>query len=105
MELTAAIKALELAREAKIILFTDSQYVKNGITQWIKNWKKNGWKTAANKPVKNQDLWMKLDGLLSDRDVDWRWVRGHNDNPRNERADQLANKGIEQLLGVNGYEE
>jgi ribonuclease HI len=104
MELTAAIKALQISPKTPttITIFTDSQYVKNGITQWIKNWKKNGWKTAANKPVKNQDLWVKLDGLMNGRDVEWRWVRGHNDNPGNERADQLANKGIEQLLGLNG---
>jgi len=99
MELTAAIVALEsLKRGCKVDLTTDSQYVKKGITEWIGNWKKRGWKTADKKPVKNVDLWQRLDSALQPHDVKWHWVRGHTGHPENERADQLANRGIDELL-------
>ncbi|MCK5477443.1 MAG: ribonuclease HI [Methylococcales bacterium] len=95
MELTAAIKALEaLNKPSKIALHTDSKYVLQGITEWITNWKKRGWKTAAKKPVKNVDLWRRLDALIENHDIDWIWVRGHSGNEGNERADLLANMGI-----------
>lgn len=98
MELMAAIRALEsLKRKCKVELTTDSEYVKNGITQWIQNWKKRGWKTANRKPVKNMDLWQRLDKAVSEHDVDWHWVRGHTGHPENERADELANKAIDEL--------
>lgn len=91
MEMLAAIRALEeTPRGAKVVLHTDSQYVKNGITGWIKGWKRNGWKNASKKPVKNRDLWEKLDALAEERDVDWRWVKGHDGHPENERVDDLA---------------
>ncbi len=99
MELMAAIRALEsLTRRCKVSLTTDSSYVRNGITQWLPNWKQRGWKTAAKKAVKNADLWQRLDLAAQAHDVTWHWVRGHNGHPENERADQLANKGIDQLL-------
>ena len=95
MELTAVIEALRaLSRPVKVVLHTDSKYVQQGITGWIKNWKKNGWKTAAKTPVKNVDLWKQLDLLASEYDIDWRWVKGHSGNEGNERADQLANDGL-----------
>jgi len=98
MELMAAIMAMEsLTRPCKVALTTDSQYVKNGINQWMDNWKKRGWKTADKKPVKNQDLWKRLDAALKDHEVEWHWVRGHTGHPENERADELANKGITEL--------
>lgn len=98
MELMAAIMAMEsLTRPCKVALTTDSQYVKNGINQWMDNWKKRGWKTADKKPVKNQDLWKRLDAALQDHEVEWHWVRGHTGHPENERADELANKGILEL--------
>lgn len=98
MELMAAIMAMEsLTRPCKVALTTDSQYVKNGINQWMDNWKKRGWKTADKKPVKNQDLWKRLDAALQDHEVEWHWVRGHTGHPENERADELANKGIMEL--------
>jgi ribonuclease HI len=75
---------------------TDSQYVKNPITQWIHNWKRNGWKTAAKKPVKNIDLWQRLDAAISSHQVEWAWIKGHSGHPENERADALANRGIEE---------
>lgn len=93
MELTAAIEALR-ATSGAIRLYTDSQYVKNGITDWIRNWKRNGWRTADKKPVKNQDLWVALDEAISAREVEWRWVKGHNGHPENERADALARAGL-----------
>ncbi|MDZ4761179.1 MAG: ribonuclease HI [Alphaproteobacteria bacterium] len=97
MELMAAIKALESARAgAAITLHTDSQYVKDGLTKWIKGWKRNGWKTADKKPVKNQDLWIRLELAAEVHKVDWRWVRGHNGDEGNERADALARKGCEE---------
>ncbi len=91
MEMFAAIRALEeTPKGASVVIHTDSQYVKNGITGWIKGWKRNGWKNAAKKPVKNRDLWERLDALAEERTVDWRWVKGHNGHPENERADELA---------------
>ena len=99
MELIAAIEGLKAAGPAPTIrLYTDSQYVKNGITSWIAGWKKNGWRTAARKPVKNQDLWMALDAIVEDaaqegRAIEWRWVKGHAGDPGNERADALARAG------------
>ncbi len=98
MELMAAIKALEaLKKPSKVILNTDSQYLRKGMLEWIHNWKKNGWKTSARKPVKNDDLWQQIDKLVAKHDVEWVWVKGHSGNPGNEVADELANKGIETL--------
>lgn len=98
MELLAAISALEaLKRPLSVELYTDSQYVRKGITEWIHNWKRNGWKTASKQPVKNQDLWQRLDAALSIHNVEWHWVKGHAGHPLNERADQLANKAMDQL--------
>mgnify|MGYP001312793582 CR=1 FL=1 len=98
MELTAAIQALKYFEDReKITLFTDSQYVKNGIESWINNWKKNGWKTASKKPVKNKELWVKLDLLIAKHNVIWKWVKGHAGNLYNEKADLLARKYIEKL--------
>ena len=95
MELTAVIKALEcLNRKCKIVITTDSNYVKNGITDWIKSWKNNGWKTAKKSPVKNKELWIKLDLLVANHDIDWKWIKGHSGHPQNERADELANEAI-----------
>jgi len=95
MELMAAIKGLEaLTENCEVILTTDSQYVRQGITQWIANWKKNGWKTAAKKPVKNSDLWQQLDEQAERHKIDWRWVKGHSGHRENEIADTLANEGI-----------
>lgn len=91
MELMAAIQALEsLKRPLPVVLYTDSTYVRDGITKWIHGWKRNGWKTAAKKPVKNEDLWRRLDAALADHRIEWRWVKGHAGHPENERADQLA---------------
>ena len=99
MELMAAIQALEnLTRECKVVLTTDSEYVRKGITEWMSNWKKRGWKTASKQPVKNKDLWQRLDKAATQHQVEWHWVRGHTGHPENERADQLANKGIDELL-------
>ena len=96
MELTAVIEALAtLKRRSQVVVYTDSEYVKNGITSWIHNWKARGWKTADRKPVKNIDLWQRLDELGQAHAVDWRWVRGHAGDPGNERADRLANRGVE----------
>ncbi len=98
MELMAVIQGLKaLNRRCAVAITTDSQYVKNGITQWIHNWKRNGWKTAAKKPVKNEDLWRELDDAVSAHDISWHWVKGHSGHDENERADELANRGIEQL--------
>jgi ribonuclease HI len=95
MELTAAIMALEsLTRPVPVRLHTDSQYVRDGITRWIAGWKKNGWKTAARKPVKNEDLWRRLDAAQARHSVSWHWVRGHDGHPENERADELARRAI-----------
>ena len=96
MELLAAISALEiLDRPSKIKIITDSSYVKNGVTQWLENWKKNKWKTAARKPVKNVELWRRLDEAKSRHEVSWECVKGHAGHPENERADELARKGME----------
>jgi len=95
MELTAAIEALEaLTEPCQVTLTTDSTYVRDGITRWLANWKQNGWRTAAKKPVKNQELWQKLDRQASRHDVTWKWVKGHSGHPENERADMLANQGM-----------
>ena len=100
MELQAVISALNiLKRPCEIILHTDSQYVKNGISTWIHGWKKNGWKTADKKPVKNADLWLALDEAQRQHKIDWRWVKGHSGHEFNERADQLANRGVDLALG------
>jgi ribonuclease HI len=98
MELMAAIRGLEtLTRGCPVVLTTDSQYVMKGITEWITNWKKRNWKTAGRKPVKNVDLWQRLDSALAQHQVEWQWVRGHSGHPENERADALANRGIDEL--------
>jgi ribonuclease HI len=100
MELTAVIESLEaLKRPCRVRIVTDSQYVKQGITQWIARWRRNGWRTAAKQPVKNRDLWERLDAALQRHQVEWEWVRGHTGHPENERADQLANKGVESIGG------
>ncbi len=96
MELLAAINALEsLSRPSEVTVVTDSAYVKNGVTQWIHGWKRNGWKTSTRKPVKNEDLWRRLDEAQSRHRVDWRWIKGHAGHEENERADQLARDGME----------
>jgi ribonuclease HI len=95
MELTAVIRALEaLKQPSKVRVYTDSQYVQKGIKEWIHGWKRNGWKTTDKKPVKNKELWVELDELRKKHDIEWHWVKGHAGHPENERADQLANKGI-----------
>jgi ribonuclease HI len=99
MELVATIEALKaLNKQCEVELYTDSTYVKNGIQQWLANWKQNNWKTAARKPVKNQDLWEALDLQTQRHNVSWHWVKGHAGDPGNERADQLANLGIDNLV-------
>ena len=96
MEMMAVIEALNaLKRPSKVTLHVDSTYVKDGLTKWIKGWKRNGWKTASKDPVKNQDLWMRLETAASAHQVDWRWVRGHDGDEGNERADALARKGCD----------
>lgn len=101
MELMAAIMALEsLTRPCVVHLTTDSQYVMKGITEWMVNWKKRGWKTASRQPVKNVDLWQRLDKALAPHEVEWFWIRGHTGHPENERADQLANRGIDELVSI-----
>lgn len=98
MELMAAISALEtLTRRSVVVVTTDSVYVKQGITTWIKDWKRRGWKTASKQPVKNTDLWQRLDAAASRHDVTWEWVKGHNGHPENERADELARRGIAEI--------
>ena len=98
MELTAVIEALSaLKQRSRVAVYTDSEYVRNGITSWIHNWKLRGWRTADKKPVKNVELWRRLDELASGHDVRWHWVRGHNGDPGNERADQLANQGVQSV--------
>ncbi len=95
MELMAAIEALrQLRSRCRVELYTDSQYVRKGITEWIEGWKRRGWKNAAGKPVKNQDLWQLLDDLTQKHEVHWHWVRGHSGHALNERADELANRGV-----------
>jgi ribonuclease HI len=98
MELMAVIEALEtLTRPCEVVLTVDSRYVRDGVERWMANWKRNGWLTKAREPVKNQDLWQRLDRALAGHRVSWRWVRGHSGHPGNERADQLANLGIAQM--------
>ena len=98
MELTAVIEALKLLKyKCDVDVWTDSQYVKNGITDWIIGWKKNGWKNSQKKPVKNKDLWVKLDELSTFHNVSWHWVKGHNGHIENERVDELARQGIKEL--------
>ena len=98
MELTAVIESLAaLKAPSRVILHLDSEYVRNGITSWIHNWKRRGWRTASNQAVKNVDLWQKLDAVTQAHKIDWRWVKGHAGNEGNERADALANRGVEQV--------
>ena len=98
MELTAVIEALKLVKKkSSIHITTDSKYVKNGISDWINTWKLKGWKTANKKSVKNKELWITLDKLTNEHNIKWAWVKGHSGHPGNERADQLANKGIDEL--------
>ncbi len=98
MELMAAIQALEsLNQPCEIILYSDSKYVLQGITDWLQNWKKRGWKTAAKKPVKNEDLWRRLDTAMQQHEIEWTWVKGHSGNYGNDKADSLANLGIDKL--------
>lgn len=98
MELTAVIESLAaLKAPSRVILHLDSEYVRNGITNWIHNWKRRGWRTASNQAVKNVDLWQKLDAVTQAHQIDWRWVKGHAGNAGNERADALANRGVEQV--------
>jgi len=99
MELTAVIKGLEaLNKPCKVHITTDSKYVLSGITEWMPNWKKRGWKTASKKPVLNAELWRQLDELVAQHEVDWEWVKGHSGHPENEIADALANRGIDELV-------
>ena len=101
MELMAAIRGIETLKPgSRVVLVTDSAYVRDGITEWIHSWKRNGWKTAAKKPVKNEDLWRRLDAALADHEVEWRWVRGHTGHADNERADGLARKGAEEAAAT-----
>jgi len=98
MELTAVIRALEaLKRPSRLRIFTDSEYVRRGITEWVRSWKARGWKTADRKPVKNQDLWERLDALAAGHQIEWRWVKGHAGNPGNERVDRLANEAVDAM--------
>jgi len=98
MEMTAVIESLKaLKRPSEVILTTDSQYVRKGITEWISGWKRKNWKTSAGKPVKNADLWREIDRLAADHKIDWRWVKGHSGHAENERVDDLANRGIDEL--------
>ena len=98
MELTAAIRALDaLNRSCEVDLYTDSEYLRKGITEWLENWKRRNWKTAAKKPVKNIDLWQELDSAVARHDITWHWVKGHSGDPGNERADELANEAIDEL--------
>ena len=98
MELTAAIKGLQaIKRSCAVTIYTDSEYVQRGISEWLEQWKQRGWKTAAKKPLKNVDLWQQLDEEVGRHKVAWQWVKGHSGNPGNEKADQLANQGIDDL--------
>ncbi len=99
MELMAAIRALEtLKRPCAVVLTTDSQYLRKGITEWLPDWKQRGWKTAAKKPLKNVDLWQRLEQAALTHQIDWRWIKGHAGHPDNERADELANRAIDEML-------
>lgn len=98
MEMTAVIESLKaLKRPSEVVLTTDSQYVRKGITEWIEGWKRKNWQTAARKPVKNADLWREIDSLASKHTIEWRWVKGHSGHAENERVDELANRGIDEL--------
>ena len=98
MEMTAVVQALHaLKQPSEVVLTTDSQYVRKGITEWIHNWKKNGWKTSAKKDVKNADLWQQIDTLSATHTIRWEWVKGHSGHPDNERVDDLANRGIDEM--------
>jgi ribonuclease HI len=100
MELTAVIEALAaLKSRSRVSLYLDSDYVRQGITSWIHGWKRKGWRTASGQPVKNVDLWQRLDALVPTHEIDWQWVRGHSGDPGNERADALANRGVDGVLG------
>jgi len=100
MELMAAIQALEsLKRGCRVSLTTDSEYLRKGITEWLQQWKQRGWRTAAKKPVKNVDLWQRLEHAIAEHEIDWHWVKGHSGHDENERADRLANRGIDELNG------
>lgn len=102
MELRAAIEGLLAVKQASTVsLTTDSQYVRQGITQWINGWKRNGWRTASRQPVKNKELWQQLDAALADHSVEWHWVKGHSGHPENELVDQAANDAIDELLADN----
>ncbi|HEY8553833.1 MAG TPA: ribonuclease HI [Burkholderiales bacterium] len=99
MELMAAIKALEaLTRPCSVVLTTDSEYLRKGITEWLPQWKRRGWRTAARQPVKNQDLWERLEKAIAPHRIQWEWIKGHSGHPENERADALANRAIDELL-------
>ena len=99
MEMTAVIEALKaLKKPSEVVLTTDSQYVRKGITEWIEGWKRKNWTTAAKKPVKNVELWQEIDALAATHQIDWRWVKGHSGHSENERVDDLANRGIDELL-------
>jgi len=101
MEMTAVIRALSaLKRPSQVVLTTDSQYVRKGITEWIAGWKQRGWKTASKAPVKNAELWREIDALAERHRVEWRWVKGHSGHAENERVDELANRGIDELRGA-----
>lgn len=101
MELMAAIEGLRaLSEPCRVVLTTDSQYVRKGITEWLPNWKRRGWKTASKQPVKNADLWQELERSAVDHEIDWQWVKGHSGHRENELADQLANRGIDEMLGA-----
>lgn len=101
MELLAAIEALNsLKRPCVVDLYTDSEYLRRGITEWLANWKRNGWKTSARKPVKNVDLWQRLEEAVERHEIHWHWVKGHSGNPGNERADELANIAIDEMLAA-----
>jgi len=103
MELTAAIRALqELSRPCRVDLTTDSQYLRKGVLEWMPQWKKRGWKTASKKPVQNRDLWETLDALIQDHEVHFHWIRGHSGHPENERADDLANRAIDEAEAQGG---
>jgi ribonuclease HI len=102
MELMAAIEGISAVKKtSRVSLTTDSQYVRQGITQWINGWKRNGWRTASRQPVKNKDLWQQLDAALADHTVEWHWVKGHSGHPENELADQAANDAIDELMADN----
>lgn len=101
MEMTAAIEGLKaLNRACTVAIYTDSQYLRKGVLEWMDGWKRNGWKTSARKPVKNQDLWQSLDQQLERHTIEWHWVKGHSGDPGNERADALANKGTDDVLNL-----